>query len=116
MADYFEFAADYKFNGFEMHGVSEMDDADVKSVYHKLYDYKIKISCIDMASDISTDGEKAFAELTKCISGLVFNYSIAKTLCALVALVWVANRLPVKCPEFTRFVVTDKYKFCTLKN
>ncbi len=68
MADYFEFASDYKFNGFEMHGVSEMDDADVKSVYHKLYDYKIKISCIDMASDISTDGEKAFAELTKCIS------------------------------------------------
>ena len=68
MADYFEFAADYKFNGFEMHGVSEMDDADVKSVYHKLYDYKIKISCIDMASDISADGEKAFAELAKCIS------------------------------------------------
>ena len=67
MADYFEFAADYKFNGFEMHGVSEMDEADVKNVYHKLYDYKIKISCIDMASDISTEGERAYEELTKCI-------------------------------------------------
>ena len=67
LADFFEIAKEYKFNGIEIHDVSKMKDLDIKSAYHKMTESKIKIPCIDMVSDISKDSENAGKEFEKCL-------------------------------------------------
>ena len=67
LADFFDIANEYKFNGIEIHDVSKMKDLDVKSAYHKMTESKIKIPCIDMVSDISKDSENAGKEFEKCL-------------------------------------------------
>ena len=65
--NFFDIASEYKFNGFEIHDISKLKDTDIKSAYHKISEYKIKIPCIDMVCDVSKDIEAAKAEFSKCI-------------------------------------------------
>ena len=67
ISDFFDIASEYKFNGFEIHDISKLKDTDIKSAYHKISEYKIKIPCIDMVCDVSKDIEAAKAEFSKCI-------------------------------------------------
>ncbi len=66
LTDYFEFAREYNFDGFEIHDVDSLKDTDIKGAYHKAVEYKVNIPCIDMACDISEDKDAAYNELMKC--------------------------------------------------
>ncbi len=65
--NFFDIAAEYKFNGFEIHGISRLKELDIKSAYHKIAEYKINIPCIDMECDISKETDAAYDEIVKCI-------------------------------------------------
>ena len=67
ISDFFDIAKEYKFGGFEIHDISKLNDSDIKSAYHKMMEYKVCITCIDMVNDVSTMSEQAFDELEKCI-------------------------------------------------
>ena len=67
ISDFFDIARRYKFNGIEIHNVDEIIDENVSEIYHKLIEYGIKISCIDLVTDVSKDSEGAFEEFKKCI-------------------------------------------------
>ncbi len=67
IADCFDIAQSYKFSGFEIHNINNLNDAEIKSAYHKQIEYKIKIPCIDMVTDIAKDTEKAYEEFEKCL-------------------------------------------------
>ncbi len=58
----FEIASEYNFDGFELHNINRLKDIDIKDVYHTMFEYKIKIPCIDMVCDISTCFDEAYAE------------------------------------------------------
>ena len=64
---FFEIADEYKFNGFEIHGISKLKELDIKDIYHKIAEYKISIPCIDMEYDVSEESDKAYDELLKSI-------------------------------------------------
>ncbi len=64
--EFFDLAKEYKFDGFEIHDISKLKEADLLSAPLRLMEYGLKVSCIDMVSDISK-GEEAKAELEKCI-------------------------------------------------
>ena len=68
LSEFFDLAKEYKFDGFEIHDVSKLKEADVKSAPLKLMEYKLKISCIDMISDISKDKGSAKEELDRCLA------------------------------------------------
>ncbi len=73
LAEFFDIAREYKFSGFEIHDISKLNDGDIKSAYHKIMEYKIKISCIDMVTDISDieNFENGYAEFKKCLDAAV---------------------------------------------
>lgn len=60
---FFKMAKEYKFSGVEIHSAYEVNSKNLSDVYHKLIEYKIKIPCIDVASDISKDSENAQKEI-----------------------------------------------------
>ncbi len=64
--EFFDLAKEYKFDGFEIHDISKLHEADLISAPLKLMEYGLKVSCIDMVTDISK-GEIAKAEFEKCI-------------------------------------------------
>ena len=64
--EFIDIAREYKFDGIEIHDINEL--SGVSDVYHKLIENGIKISCIDMVSDVSGDLDAAMAELDECIS------------------------------------------------
>ncbi len=66
LGEFFDLAKEYKFDGIEIHDISKLNEADLLSAPLKLMEYGLKISCIDMVSDISA-GEKAEEELKRCL-------------------------------------------------
>ena len=59
-------AKEYKFGGIEIHSVDEIEN--ISEVYHNLIENGIKISCVDMVTDISLGDTKTPAEeLKRCI-------------------------------------------------
>ena len=67
LAEFFDLAKEYKFDGFEIHDVSKLKEADIVDAPFKLMEYGLKISCIDMVSDISNGGDEAKVEFEKCV-------------------------------------------------
>ncbi|MBQ6908407.1 MAG: sugar phosphate isomerase/epimerase, partial [Clostridia bacterium] len=66
--EFIDIANEHKFKGIEIHSINEIKKENAVEIYHKLLEYKIKIPCIDMVSDISgSDTESAVNELKKCI-------------------------------------------------
>lgn len=64
--EFIDIACEYKFKGIEIHNVDEVKN--VSDLYHKLLEHSIKISCIDMVSDISgNDINSAIEEFNKCV-------------------------------------------------
>ena len=52
--EFVEIAKEYKFKGIELHNVDEIDAKSATQFYHKLIEYGLEISCMDMVNDIST--------------------------------------------------------------
>ena len=67
IGDFFDLARQYKFGGIEIHSVDEIIDENVSDIYHKLLEYNLTISCIDLVTDVSADAESAKAEFAKCV-------------------------------------------------
>ena len=67
--EFFDIAREYKFAGFEIHDISQLNESDIKNAYHKIMEYKVKISCIDMVSDVSDTNnfETVYEEFKKCL-------------------------------------------------
>ena len=64
--EFIDIACEYKFKGIEIHNVDEVKN--VSDLYHKLLEHSLKISCIDMVSDISgNDINSAIEEFNKCV-------------------------------------------------
>ena len=84
LAEFFEMARQYKFNGIEIHNVEEIIDENIPSVYHKLMEYNLGISCIDVVSDVAADPTAAQDEFKKCAevcAALRVPYVRVKALC-----------------------------------
>ncbi len=84
LAEFFEMARQYKFNGIEIHDVEEIIDENIPSVYHKLMEYNLGISCIDVVSDVAADPGAALEEFKKCAevcAALRVPYVRVKALC-----------------------------------
>ncbi len=84
LAEFFEMARRYKFNGIEIHNVEEIIDENIPSVYHKLMEYNLGISCIDVVSDVAADPAAAQEEFKKCAevcAALRVPYVRVKALC-----------------------------------
>ena len=67
LADFFDLAEEYRFDGVELHGVETMGDLDIKDAYHIAVEKRLAVPCIDMVHDISTEREEALAEARKCL-------------------------------------------------
>ncbi len=67
LSDFFEIARQYKFNGIEIHSVDEIAEENVSDIYHKLLEYNLAVSCIDLVADTATESEAALAEFSKCV-------------------------------------------------
>ena len=62
----FRIAAEYKFNGVELYDVMKLNESELKSLYHKMIEYKVTVSCIEMKYDVSEP--EAFGEFESCIN------------------------------------------------
>lgn len=60
--EFIDIAKDYKFQGIEIHNINEISKENATGIYHKLIEDKIKISCIDMVSDISSPDTDALID------------------------------------------------------
>ncbi len=83
LGEFFDLAAEYKFEGIEIHDVSKLKEADIKAAPLRLRQEGLSISCIDMVNDISK-GEEALNELKACINAaeiLKAPYIRIKALC-----------------------------------
>ncbi len=69
--DFFEIAKEYKFGGFEIHDISKINESDIKNAYHKIMEYKIKITCIDMVADVCDSFDVAYDEFSKCVKAAI---------------------------------------------
>lgn len=66
LAEFFEMARQYKFNGIEIHDVNEIIDENIPAVYHKLMEYNLSIACIDLVTDIASQPTAAEEEFKRC--------------------------------------------------
>ncbi len=65
---FIDIAKEYKFQGIEIHDINEVTAEQASEINHKLMENKIKISCIDMTSDISSDDiDSSFKEFLNCV-------------------------------------------------
>ncbi len=71
--EFFDIAKEYKFDGIEIHSIKECADENLSSVYHKLIEKRIGVSCIDLVTNIgeASSFDKAMNELSECIAGAV---------------------------------------------
>ncbi len=67
LESFIDIAKEYKFQGIEIHDINEVTTEQASEINHKLLENKIKISCIDMISDICGDTETAFKEYLNCV-------------------------------------------------
>ena len=63
--EFIKIAKEYRFSGIEIHDTKEIKG--FSDTYYMLIENGIKISCIDMVSDIGADEGEAFSELDACI-------------------------------------------------
>lgn len=61
-------ANEYGFQGVEIHDISETENYEISDVRQKTAQYRVHISCIDTAADISKDFDKAYAEAVCAIN------------------------------------------------
>ena len=67
LESFIDIAREYKFSGIEIHDINEVTTEQASEINHKLLENKIKISCIDMVSDISGDVDTSFKEFLNCV-------------------------------------------------
>ena len=67
--EFIKIAKEYRFSGIEIHDTNEIKG--FSETYHMLVENGLKISCIDMVSDISENGTKALLELESCIDAAI---------------------------------------------
>ncbi|MBQ6907243.1 MAG: AMP-binding protein, partial [Clostridia bacterium] len=67
--EFIKIAKEYKFSGIEIHDTNEIKG--FSETYHLLVENGLKISCIDMVSDISENGTQALLELESCIDAAI---------------------------------------------
>ena len=67
LESFIDIAREYKFQGIEIHDINEVTTEQASEINHKLLENKIKISCIDMVSDISGDVDISFKEFLSCV-------------------------------------------------
>ena len=64
---FIDIAAEYRFNGIEIHDVRAVFDASepgrLTTLYRRLLEKQLNISCIDLVADIVTEQETALEEL-----------------------------------------------------
>ena len=64
-------AAEYKFNGIEIHDIKPLYDPSqpgrLTALHRRLLENRLEISCIDVVSDIAGDFQSVHDELTLCI-------------------------------------------------
>ncbi len=65
IGEFLDIAAEYKFNGIEIHSVDEMADENLSEIYHKMIEYGIKIPCIDLVNDVAKESEAAEKEFER---------------------------------------------------
>jgi len=65
ISDFIKIAAEYKFNGIEIHDVNEINEESLSDTYHSLIEHGIKIPCIDMVNDVSIDSSELYNEFEK---------------------------------------------------
>ncbi len=65
ISDFIKIASEYKFNGIEIHSVNEINEENLSDTYHALIEHNIKISCIDMVTDVSEKTQEAYEEFEK---------------------------------------------------
>ncbi len=71
IGEFLDIAAEYKFNGIELHSVDEIADENLAEVYHRLIEYNIKIPCIDLVHDVAADADAAAAEFERMKEAIV---------------------------------------------
>ena len=65
---FIDIAKEYKFQGIEIHDINDVTTEQASEINHKLLENKVKISCIDMVSDVAGDNiEGAIREFMQCV-------------------------------------------------
>ena len=68
LESFIDIAREYKFQGIEIHDISEVTTEQASEINHKLLENKVKISCIDMVSDIAGDNvDASVKEFMQCV-------------------------------------------------
>ena len=67
LESFIDIAKEYKFRGIEIHNINEVTTEQASEINHKLLENKVKISCIDMVSDVAGDVEESFKEFLSCV-------------------------------------------------
>jgi len=67
LESFIDIAKEYKFQGIEIHDINEVTAEQASEINHKLLENKVKISCIDMISDVSGDVDASFSEFLNCV-------------------------------------------------
>mgnify|MGYP003291473235 CR=1 FL=1 len=67
LESFIDIAREYRFQGIEIHDINEVTAEQASEINHKLLENKVKISCIDMISDVSGDVDVSFSEFLKCV-------------------------------------------------
>lgn len=67
LESFIDIAKEYKFQGIEIHDINEVTTEQASEINHKLLENKVKISCIDMISDVSGDVDTSFKEFLNCV-------------------------------------------------
>ncbi len=67
LESFIDIAREYKFQGIEIHDINEVTAEQASEINHKLLENKVKISCIDMISDVSGDVDASFNEFLNCV-------------------------------------------------
>ncbi|MBQ7953920.1 MAG: AMP-binding protein, partial [Clostridia bacterium] len=67
LESFIDIAREYKFQGIEIHDINEVTAEQASEINHKLLENKVKISCIDMISDVSGDVDASFSEFLSCV-------------------------------------------------
>jgi len=68
LESFIDIAKEYKFQGIEIHDINEVTTEQASEINHKLLENKIKISCIDMVSDVAGDNvDDSVSEFTQCV-------------------------------------------------
>ncbi len=69
--EFIDIAAEYKFNGIEIHDIKPLLDPSqpgcLTALHRHLQEHRLEISCLDMVSDISIDQQSACSEFRICL-------------------------------------------------